>query len=43
MARRAAGNRRAVQDKPEVRIRAVLGVAGDEPMPRVRLEALRKY
>jgi hypothetical protein len=30
-------------DDPEGRIRAILGVAGDEPMPRVRLEALRQY
>ncbi len=42
MARKAAGNRR-VQDDPEDRIRAALGVAGDEPTPAVRLEALRKY
>lgn len=43
MARKAVGNRRAVQDDPEDRIRVVLGVAGDEPIPAVRLEALRKY
>jgi hypothetical protein len=30
-------------DDPEGRIRSVLGVAAGEPMPRVRLEALRKY
>lgn len=43
MARKAAGNRRPVEDDPEDRIRAALGVAGDEPVPAVRLEALRKY
>lgn len=43
MARKAAGNRRPVQDDPEDRIRAALCVARDEPVPAVRLEALRKY
>ena len=28
---------------PEDRIRAILGVADDEPMPRVGLHSLRKY
>ena len=42
MTREAAGNGRPVRDDREGRIRAILGVAGDEPMPRVRLEALRK-
>lgn len=32
-----------VPDDPEDRIRAVLRVTEDEPVPRVRLEALRKY
>lgn len=43
MTRKTVGNRQAVQDDPEGRIRAVLGVADDEPMPAVRLDALRKY
>lgn len=43
MARKAAGNRRAVQADPEGRIRVALGVAVDEPLPAVRLEELRKY
>src|SRR5262245_45410624 len=43
MTRRAAGNRRTMQDDPEDRIRSVLGVASNESMPHVRLETLRKY
>ncbi len=43
MARKAAGSGPVTADDPEVRIRAILGVAVDEPMPAVRLEALRKY
>jgi hypothetical protein len=42
MTRKGATARRAADD-PQGRIRAILGVGGDEPVPRVRLEALRKY
>lgn len=43
IARKATRGEPATTDDPEVRIRAALGVAGDELMPGVRLEALRKY
>jgi hypothetical protein len=42
MTRKVATARRAADD-PEDRIRAVQKVAGDEPVPRLGLEALRKY
>lgn len=38
------GNRRERKESdPEDRIRAILGVADDEPVPRVGLHSLRKY
>jgi hypothetical protein len=37
------GARRRSRDNPEERVRAILGVADDEPMPHVRLEPLRKF
>jgi hypothetical protein len=43
MARKAHTDRRPAVDDPEGRIRVVLEVADGEPMPAVRLEALRKY
>lgn len=42
MTRKGVRARRAADD-PEGHIRAVLGAAGNEPVPRVRLEALRKH
>ncbi len=43
MAKDTGRSKRVAHDSPAGRIRAALGVPGDEPMPRVRLEPLRKY
>lgn len=43
MAKKAARGEPAAKDDPEGRIRAVLGVSSDRPVPGVLLEALRTY